>query len=179
MKVGAAYCRRRCSVDAPIGLGALAASEMQLQIDGALRRSNAVDVIAHDAAAAAITFLAQPLKNLRSAVRMGVEQARDARLERIKFAGTRLAAPPCKARLRQPGRDRAPMESPRERAVCAIVKPWGNRGSYRMSRKRSRPCPRCQARSWPSRDRMWRECLDPAVANGRWYGLSPLGAVSQ
>ena len=42
----------------------LAAIKMQLQIDWALRRPNAVDVIAHDADAAAITFLAQPLKNL-------------------------------------------------------------------------------------------------------------------
>ena len=70
----------------------LAAIKMQLQIDWALRRPNAVDVIAHDADAAAITFLAQPLKNLLSAVGMGVEQARDGRLERIKLAGTRLAA---------------------------------------------------------------------------------------
>src|SRR5215831_9853273 len=41
---------------------------------------------------------------------MGVEQARDARLERIKFAATRLTASPCKARSRQPDRDRAPMK---------------------------------------------------------------------
>jgi hypothetical protein len=41
---------------------------------------------------------------------MGVEQARDARLERIKFAATRLAASPYKACSRQPGRDRAPMK---------------------------------------------------------------------
>ena len=45
------------SVDAPIDLGALAASEVQLQIDWALRRANAVDVVAHDADAAPITFL--------------------------------------------------------------------------------------------------------------------------
>src|SRR5215469_8117675 len=41
---------------------------------------------------------------------MGVEQARDARLERIKFAGTRLAASPCKAPSRQPDGHRAPMK---------------------------------------------------------------------
>ena len=41
---------------------------------------------------------------------MGVEQARDARLERIKLAGARLAVPQCEARTRQPGRDRAPMK---------------------------------------------------------------------
>ena len=41
---------------------------------------------------------------------MGVEQARDARLERIKFAAMRPLASPCKARSRQPGRDRAPMK---------------------------------------------------------------------
>jgi len=52
------------SVGAPIDLGALAGGEMQLQIDWALRRSDAADVIADDADAAAITFLAQPLKNL-------------------------------------------------------------------------------------------------------------------
>ncbi len=57
---------------------------------------------------------------------MGVEQARDARLERIKFAGTRLAAPPCKARLRQPGRDGASMVSEgasglRNRQALAMV----------------------------------------------------------
>ena len=72
-----------------------------------------MDVIAHDTDAAAIAFLAEPLKNLLGAVGMGVEQARDARLERIKFAATGLAAPPCKARSRQPGCDRAPMKPER------------------------------------------------------------------
>jgi hypothetical protein len=41
---------------------------------------------------------------------MGVEQAGDARLERIKFAGTRLAASLGKGRSRQSDRDRAPMK---------------------------------------------------------------------
>jgi len=105
------------SVGAPVDLCALAASKMQLQIHRALGRANAVDVIAHDADAAAITFLAEPLKNLLCAIGMGVEQARDARLERIKLAGARLAVPPCEARTRQPGRDRAPMKPQRARGL--------------------------------------------------------------
>ncbi len=109
---------------------------------------------------------------------MGVEQARDARLERIKFAGTRLAAPPCKARLRQPGRDGASMVSEgasglRNRQALAMV------AIVDLTECLVIDHDRCQARSWPSRDRVWRDCLDPAVANGRWHGLSPLGAVSQ
>jgi len=83
---------------------------MQLQIDGAPRRSNAADVIAQDTDATAITFLAESLKNLLCAVGLGVEQARDARLERIKLAGTRLAAPPREARTYRSGCDRAAMK---------------------------------------------------------------------
>ena len=57
---------------------------------------------------------------------MGVEQAYDARLERIQLAGTWLAASPCEARTRQPHRDRAPMnpEEPgdlRNRQALAVV----------------------------------------------------------
>src|SRR5215471_7666367 len=46
------------SVGAPVDLCALAASEVQLQIDWALRRANVPDVIAQDADTAAIAFLA-------------------------------------------------------------------------------------------------------------------------
>jgi len=57
---------------------------------------------------------------------MGVEPAQDARLERIKLAGTWPAASRCEARTRQPHRDRAPMnpEEPRSlrnRQTLAVV----------------------------------------------------------
>ena len=57
---------------------------------------------------------------------MAVEQARDARLERIKFAGTRPAASLCKAPSRQPDRDRVAMKPKaasglRNRQAAAMV----------------------------------------------------------
>ena len=57
---------------------------------------------------------------------MGVEQAHDARLERIKLAGTWPAASRREVRTRQPHRDRAPMnpEKPgglRNRQALAVV----------------------------------------------------------
>jgi hypothetical protein len=86
---------------------------------------------------------------------MGVEQARDARLERIKFAATRLAASRCKARSRQPGRDRAPMKPEgasglRNRQALAMVAIVDLTECLVIDHDRA---PRCQARSWaiPSR----------------------------
>ena len=112
-----------------------------------------MDVIAQDADAATITFLAQPLKNLLSAIGMGVEQAGDARLERIKLAGTRLAAPPCKARLRQPVRDRAPMKPEGASSLCnrqalAMVAIVDLTECLVIDHDRAR----CQARSWRATD---------------------------
>jgi hypothetical protein len=84
---------------------------------------------------------------------MGVEQARDARLERIKFAATRLAASPCKARSRQPNRDRAPMKPEgasglRNRQALAMVTIVDLTECLVIDHNRAR----CQARSWaPSR----------------------------
>src|SRR6516164_1851793 len=106
---------------------------------------------------------------------MGVEQARDARLERIKLAGARLAAPPCEARTRQPGRDSAAMKpegasglrNRQSLAMVAIVDP-----TERLVIDHDRAPLSGSVMGHPE-PRMWRECLDPAVTNGRWYGLSP------
>jgi Transposase, Mutator family len=53
-----------------------------------------------------VSFLAQTLEDLLSAIRVGVEQPRDARLERIKHTAARPAAPRLEARSRHPRGDR-------------------------------------------------------------------------
>jgi hypothetical protein len=58
-----------------------------------LGRPDAAVVIPQDRHAAAISFLEQTLEDLLSAIRVGVQQQRDARLERIKDTAARPAAP--------------------------------------------------------------------------------------
>ncbi len=86
---------------------------MQLQINRPPGRPDPADVIPKDRHAAAVAFLAQALENLLSAVGMGVQQPRDARLEGIEDAAARRAAPPLVARTRQPCGDRLRMEAQR------------------------------------------------------------------
>jgi len=112
---------------------------------------------------------------------MGVEQARDARLERIKFAATRLAASPYKARSRQPGRDRAPMKPEgasglRNRQALAMVAIVDLTECLVIDHDRGP-----QSGSLMDHPEPWmsRECLDPAVANGRWYGPTHLAAETR
>ena len=83
---------------------------------------------------------------------MGVEQAHDARLEWIKFAGTGPAASRCEACPRQPHRHRAPMnpEEPgglRNRQTLAVVAIVNLTECLVVDHDRAR----CQARSWQSR----------------------------
>jgi hypothetical protein len=92
------------SIGAPVDLGALAGSEVQLEIDRPLGRPDAADVIPQNRHTTAISLLAQTLEDLLSAIRVGVQQPRDARLERIKDAAARPAAPQLEARTRQPRR---------------------------------------------------------------------------
>src|SRR6266481_301231 len=82
----------------------LAGSKVQLEIDRPLGRPDAADVIPQDRHAAAISFLAQTLEDLLSAVRVGVQQPCDAGLEGIKDAAARPAAARLEARTRQPRR---------------------------------------------------------------------------
>jgi crotonobetainyl-CoA:carnitine CoA-transferase CaiB-like acyl-CoA transferase len=91
------------TADQPIMLG-LAGGEVQLQIDRPLGRSDAADVVAQDRHAAAVSLLAQTLEDLLSAVRVGVQQPRDARLEGIKDTAARPAAARLEARTRYPRR---------------------------------------------------------------------------
>ena len=81
------------SVGTPVDLRAFAAIEVQLQIDWPRGRPNVADVIPHDRHAAVVSLLAQALKDLLSAIRMGIQQPRDARLEGIKHTGPRPAVP--------------------------------------------------------------------------------------
>ena len=74
------------SVGTPVDLRTLAGSEMQFEIDRPLGRPDAADVIPQDRHAAAVALLAQTLKDLLSAIRVGLQQPRDARLEGIKLA---------------------------------------------------------------------------------------------
>ncbi len=99
---------------------------MQLQKDRPLGRPDAANVIPQDRHAAAVTFLAQTLKDLLSAIRVGLQQPRDARLEGIEDAASRRAAPRLEARTRQPRRDRLRMKSQRpgglrDRQALAIM----------------------------------------------------------
>ena len=99
---------------------------MQLEIDRPLGWPDAADVIPQDRHAAAISFLAQTLEDLLSAVRVGVQQPRDARLEGIQDAAARPAAPRFEARTRQPRRHCLRMEaqrpgSLRDRQTLAIM----------------------------------------------------------
>src|SRR5258707_7195356 len=82
----------------------LAGSKVQLEIDRPLGWPDAADVIPQDRHAAAISFLAQTLEDLLSAVRVGAQQPCDVGLEGIKDAAARLAAPRLEARTRQPRR---------------------------------------------------------------------------
>ena len=99
---------------------------MQLEVDRPLGRPDAADVIAQDGHAAAVALLAQTLEDLLSAVGVGVQPPRDARLEGIKDTAARPAAPRPKARPRHPGGDRLRMEAQRpgglrDRQALAIM----------------------------------------------------------
>ena len=125
-KPATGIAHRDGSVGTPVDLRALAGSEVQLQIDRPLGRPDAADVIPQDRHATAVSFLAQTLEDLLSAIRVGVQQPRDARLEGIKDTAARPAAPRPKARPRHPGGDRLRMEAQRpgglrDRQALAIM----------------------------------------------------------
>jgi hypothetical protein len=101
---------------------------VQLEIDRPLGRPDAAVVIPQDRHAAAISFLEQTLEDLLSAIRVGVQQQRDARLERIKDTAARPAAPRLEAYRATPsppssGRGPAPGRSAGSQAlaITAIV----------------------------------------------------------
>jgi hypothetical protein len=114
------------SVGTPVDLRALAGSEVQLQIDRPLGRPDAADVIPQDRHATAISFLAQTLEDLLSAIWVAVQQPYDARLEGIKDTAARAAAPRLEARTRHPRSDRLRVKaqrpgSLRDRQALAIM----------------------------------------------------------
>ena len=99
---------------------------MQLQINRPLGRPDAADVIAQDRNAAAVSFLAQTLEDLLSAIRVGVQQPSNARLEGIKDTAARPAAPRLEARTRHPRGNRPLVEAQRpgglrDRQALAIM----------------------------------------------------------
>ena len=101
---GVAHCNR--AEDSPVDLSTLAGGEVQLEIDGQFGWPYQADVVAQDRDAAAVSLLAQALKDLLSRVGMGVEQSRDAAFEGIKDATALMVAfPRCEAWTRQPLRD--------------------------------------------------------------------------
>jgi len=93
-------------------------------------RANA-DVIPQDRHATAVSLLAQTLEDLLSAIRVGVQQPRDARLEGIKDTAARAAAPRLEARTRHPRGDRPRVKAQRPGglrdaqalAIMAVVDP--------------------------------------------------------
>ncbi len=109
----AGIAHRDGSLCTPVGLGALAGRKVQLQIDRPPGRPDMADVIPQDRQAAAVAFLAQTLEDLLSAIRMGIQQPGNMRLEGIEEAAARRTAPPLVARTRQPRRDRLRMEAQR------------------------------------------------------------------
>src|SRR6516225_78948 len=124
------------SVGPPADLRTLAGSEVQLEIDRPLGRPDAADVVAQNRDAAAVSFLAQTLEDLLSAVGAGVQQPRDARLEGVKDTAARSSGPG----------------------------DHGSRGFCRTARNRSRPAPPSGTgaiaraadvarMSWPSRSK--------------------------
>ena len=125
-KPATGIAHRDGSVGTPVDLRALAGSEVQLQIDRPLGRPDAADVIPQDRHAAAVSFLAQTLEDLLSAIRVGVQQPRDARLEGIKHTAARPAAPRLEARTRHPRGDRPRVKAQRpgglrDRQALAIM----------------------------------------------------------
>src|SRR5215475_6211340 len=75
--------------DAPVDLRALAGGEVQLEIDGQLGWPYQADVVAQDGDAAAVSLLAQALKDLLCAIGVRIQQPRDAPLERVEEAAAR------------------------------------------------------------------------------------------
>src|SRR5215475_8812463 len=72
--------------DSPVDLRALAGGEVQLEVDGQLGWPNAAHVVAQDRDAAAVSLLAQALKDLLRAIGVRIQQPRDAPLERVEEA---------------------------------------------------------------------------------------------
>jgi hypothetical protein len=75
---------RNASEGSPVDLRTFPCRKVQLQINRPLGRPNATDVIPKDRHAPAVPLLAQTLEDLHSAIRVGVQQSRDARFEGIK-----------------------------------------------------------------------------------------------
>ena len=142
-KPATGIAHRDGSESTPVDLRTLAGSEVQLQIDGQLGRPDAADVIAQDRHTAAVSLLAQALEDLLSAIGMGIQQPRDARLEGIKDTAARPRAPRLETRTRQPRGDRPWVKAQRPGglrdrqalAIMAVV------DLGRTSRNRSRPAP--------------------------------------
>ena len=125
-KPATGIAHRDGSVGTPVDLRTLAGSEVQLQIDRPLGRPDAADVIPQDRHAAAVSFLAQTLEDLLSAIGVGVQQPRDARLEGIQHTAARPAAPRLEARTRRPRGDRPRVKAQRpgglrDRQALAIM----------------------------------------------------------
>ena len=152
---------------------------MQLEIDRPLGRPDAADVIPQDCDAAAVSLLTQTLEDLLSAIRVGVQQPRDAWLEGIKNTAARPAAPRLEARTRRPRGDRPRVKAQRpgglrDRQALAIMAVVDLAERLVIDHDRLRR----QARAAPLAPRMWRECPGPVVANGRWCGRCHLVTAS-
>ena len=142
-KPATGIAHRDGSIGTPVDLRALAGSEVQLQIDRPLGRPDAADVIPQDRHAAAVSLLAQALKDLLSAIRVGVQQPGDARLEGVQAhcrVADRAAARSANASATcRPFLGRGP--TPERSARWSGPGDHDSRGFCRTSRNRSRPAP--------------------------------------
>jgi hypothetical protein len=87
---------RNRSVLSPVDLRALASSKVQLEIDRPFGGPDAANVVPQDRQAAGISVFPQTLEDLLRAIRVSVQQPRDAWLEGIEDAATWPANPPLK-----------------------------------------------------------------------------------
>jgi hypothetical protein len=89
---------------------------VQLEIDRPLGRPDAADVIPHNRHTTAISLLVQTLEDLLSAIRVGVQQPRDARLEGINV-------------------ETFPDAGPQEEGTAATDRPYGRSGTGALARR--------------------------------------------
>jgi hypothetical protein len=121
----------------------LAGSKVELEINGSLGRPNPTDVISKNRDAPAVSLLAQTLEDLLSAIRVGVQQPRDARLEGIKDTAARHRT--ARLEMRTCRRSSGGDAKPGRFAPPSDAGAHGSRGSYRTSRNRSPGGPRLAA----------------------------------
>src|SRR5499427_10307090 len=150
---------------APVDLRTFRGSEVQLEIDGQLGWPYQADVVAQDGDAAAVSLLAQALKDLLCAIGVRIQQPRDAPLERVEEAAARDWSRALVTGSCQPLGDRPRVDaehsgglSDRQALTIPVVADLGERLVVDHDRLRSQGGaiggPRDMARmSWPRRNK--------------------------